>query len=81
VLFHVGLVGFYVGLDAPLSLDSFQGRSHMDKECLACTGVPDRNLQFRTFAILSLEMVVLEGRVGLLNTVFLRDMGYRRAFA
>jgi hypothetical protein len=61
-MFHISLIGFFVGLEVSLSIDSFQGRSRMDEECLAHTGVPGRNLQFHTVTNLHLEMVVLEGR-------------------
>jgi hypothetical protein len=53
----------------------------MDEEYLGRTGVPDRNSKIQTFADLNLEMVVLEGRDSLLNTVFLGDMRNWRAFA
>jgi hypothetical protein len=79
-LFHIDVIGFHKDLEVSLSLDSFRGRSHMDEECLARTGVPDKSLEPYTFANLHLEMVVLEGRDSLLNTVFLGDIENWRAF-
>jgi hypothetical protein len=69
-LFHVDLVEFYVGLEVPLTLDSFQGRSHINEKCLVCTGVPAH-----------LEMVVLEGRDSVFNIVFIGIIGNWRVFA
>ncbi len=55
----------------------------MHEKSFACpgVGVPDRNSKIRAFADLCLETLVLEGRNGLMNTVFLGDIGNWRALA
>ncbi len=47
----------------------------MDEKSLARTGVPDRNLQLRTFFDQCLQMGLLEGRNRLLNTVLFGTYG------
>jgi hypothetical protein len=75
----MGLACFVLRLIVPLLLDCFLGSSHMVEECPRHTGMPDRNSQFCTIANLCLEVVVLEGKNRVLNTVFLGEIWNWRA--